>query len=109
MHMSVVKEMRYNGWLIWPSPWPGRHIRQLLRKVLPDKCALLPVIATKKTVQHIVRQLQIQHVPICIRKHARTTHRRTHARTHTHARARTRTHTAHMHIPYRASRQIAVS
>ena len=98
--MSVVKEKRYNGWLIGPSPWPGRHIRQLLKKVPPDMCALPPVLSTEETVQHIVRQLWIQHVHMCMHAHAR--------HTHTRARAHPRTHTAHMHMLYRASHQIEI-
>ena len=105
--MSVVREKSVttagsSGIALDQAGTSGSH-----QKVLPDKCALLPGIAIKKTVQHIVRQLQIQYEPYAC-THAPAQH--THAHTHAHAHARTRKHTrtAQAHIPYRASPQIAL-
>ena len=98
----------------------------------PDKCALPPVIATKKklfsissdssrysmypyayanTPAHTHTQTHTR-THTHTRAHAHATpaqHTDAHTHTHTHARTHTRTPTAHVHMPYRASRQIVVN
>ena len=104
--MSVVKEKeRYNSWLIGQGPWPGRHIRQQLQEAPPNMCALLPRIATKKTVRLIVIQLQVQNES---RARTHTRPHSTHAHKHTHTRAHTPAHTRRAHAYYtKLFRQIA--